>query len=1666
MNLRPLLRVLPLSLLLFVFIAQFATVAQAAAPLRRPISPRQPMWLVHIDTWNYADPQKIIDLIPADIRPFVVMNISLSISHDEATSQFQVAEYGYEIAKSWLRACAQNRMWAMVQPSSGGYSQFSDADLSVYEEFYRDYPNLIGFNYCEQFWGFDSATDPLSPAWADRINHFANLLALSNRHGGYLVVSWCGNQWSPNINPIAMLKRVPAFAAACRTYTENYILCEKYTQQSYQSDMESLTLGAYLSGYSGNYGMRYDDTGWTDSTGAHANFTMATQGAPFLEHVMLTGQTVFDGPELIWTQCFREISAGSTTDGYSMRRWETFSQFDNVSVDLFRKVLDGTVRIPTRREVIDRTKVVAIANVNSGTSDAQYSSLETLFEGLYRMDGDGNLRNNKSFFKKTGRYPTIPTVYQLDDADAQSFAVQVNHSAAATRWPTLAAKTAEFDGLFPEEYTGDIYAGRHENGWVVYNPYKTGQTASGSVPFKYNTCDRMELTLSQYTAGVVKEYAGQVTYYLTNYDNVLDTGLKTDVIAIHGATSEPTWSFADRGSHQASVVTQSWSGGVFTLTVQHNGPLDITVNCSGAAAGRLTAYTSASVAAPSAPPTYVGPLQYEAECFDYKNIDGITKGGNTGDVRNYTGQGYLRFGTVATSAMRDTVTVPAAGVYRLDTRYSFVGADITSVGLYVNGSLVATPTFTQTPTLSDWTVLTQSVTLRAGANTLEYRANATRPTVVHFDNIVVAPTAFTHGAVIQENEDGFLQVDGVIASAETGHTGTGYADTTDAAGASIRWKINSPFETTASFTFRYASTEDRTAALYVEGVNLIPGVLLPSTGSLSTWGLVTVHASVRAGLSGVRLQSVSAGGLPNIDFLGVGGAEVGGSLAPAADTYVRDGNSNVNANFGTSAQLVAKYDSNANSGFNRVSYLKFDVGGLADAQNVKLKLVPFQVDGAATLSYEGISSDAWTETGMTWNNRPTAAGTFLTTFAGYAVGRQIEVDITEAANAEAAGDGTLSLRISNGGGNFIGFHSRESATPAFRPVLEYTVSSITPDSSPIALHLRLDDGAGTTAADSSGRDRNGTLVNSSAWVAGSDAKIDGALKLTGGHVTLPAGIVSGLDDCTVAFWVKLDSINTWARVFDFNNGTTTSSMYFVPRTAGGLVRFGLSGQNLEAPAGVQFATGVWTHVAVTLSGNTTTMYLNGAAVATTTTMTNNPSGLGITPNNFIGKSASTADPALRGTVDDFRIYEIPLGAAEIAALSGSGSSAVSSLNRANVTPSNSAAVNWTLTFDSATTGVTASNFSLSGTATSGASIGTPTTDDSGLTWNIPVTTGPGDGTLQLDMANAIGLGQAISTALPFNGQAYTMDKTAPLITSGATASGDYRNAGFSYTITASGSATAYGASGLPSGLGVDSGSGAITGTPTQAGTFNATITATDAAGNLASAPITITIHAAVLTVTADSKSRVYGAANPVFTTTITGFVGGETASVLSGAASLSTAADAASVPGDYPIAVALGTLAATNYTFSFVNGTLTVTALTYADWKAENFAPGDQANDAISGPEADPDGDGMANLLEHALGGDPLENNRSILPGVGASGGNVLLTFLRPDGPESVLSLTVQSSADLAAWTDHTVGATSGTSNGAIIAVEENGTAPDSITVLIPLDGAARKFVRLQAATN
>ena len=71
--------------------------------------------------------------------------------------------------------------------------------------------------------------------------------------------------------------------------------------------------------------------------------------------------------------------------------------------------------------------------------------------------------------------------------------------------------------------------------------------------------------------------------------------------------------------------------------------------------------------------------------------------------------------------------------------------------------------------------------------------------------------------------------------------------------------------------------------------------------------------------------------------------------------------------------------------------------------------------------------------------------------------------------------------------------------------------------------------------------------------------------------------------------------------------------------------------------------------------------------------------------------------------------------------------------------------------------------------------------------------------------------------------------SAPSITSTLTGQGSVISA-FSYQITATKSPTSYNAAPLPPGLSVNTGTGVITGTPTQPGTFNVSISATNATG--------------------------------------------------------------------------------------------------------------------------------------------------------------------------------------------------------------------------------------------
>jgi gliding motility-associated-like protein len=121
------------------------------------------------------------------------------------------------------------------------------------------------------------------------------------------------------------------------------------------------------------------------------------------------------------------------------------------------------------------------------------------------------------------------------------------------------------------------------------------------------------------------------------------------------------------------------------------------------------------------------------------------------------------------------------------------------------------------------------------------------------------------------------------------------------------------------------------------------------------------------------------------------------------------------------------------------------------------------------------------------------------------------------------------------------------------------------------------------------------------------------------------------------------------------------------------------------------------------------------------------------------------------------------------------------------------------------------------------------------------------------------------------------------------------------------------------------GSAATTASPV--GSYPITVTGgTDNNYNFTYVEGTLTVNKATLTVTADNQGRIYGAANPTFTVSYSGFVNGENLSVISSEPVAATAATVTSNVGTYPITVSGGI--ADNYSFNYVSGLLTISKAT------------------------------------------------------------------------------------------------------------------------------------------
>lgn len=212
-------------------------------------------------------------------------------------------------------------------------------------------------------------------------------------------------------------------------------------------------------------------------------------------------------------------------------------------------------------------------------------------------------------------------------------------------------------------------------------------------------------------------------------------------------------------------------------------------------------------------------------------------------------------------------------------------------------------------------------------------------------------------------------------------------------------------------------------------------------------------------------------GAPAEEGAGTGEGEVRQEVAstltftPVADASVQA--ASPAQNFGTGTLLLS------DTSPLEESYLRFSVAGLSGTvTSARLRL--YVSNGTSNGPALHPVAGGWTETGVTWNTRPSRTGAAVANVGTLGAGTFVEYDVT----ALVRGNGTYDLALVPETSDGVDFASRESSDASRRPQLVLTVETASPDclprtdTYPLVQYVRNDadvsQDAPTTSFDTSG----------------------------------------------------------------------------------------------------------------------------------------------------------------------------------------------------------------------------------------------------------------------------------------------------------------------------------------------------------------------------------------------------------------------------------------------------------------------------------------------------------------------------------------------------------------------------------------------------------------------
>lgn len=267
-------------------------------------------------------------------------------------------------------------------------------------------------------------------------------------------------------------------------------------------------------------------------------------------------------------------------------------------------------------------------------------------------------------------------------------------------------------------------------------------------------------------------------------------------------------------------------------------------------------------------------------------------------------------------------------------------------------------------------------------------------------------------------------------------------------------------------------------------------------------------------------------------------------------------------------------------------------------------------------------------------------------------------------------------------------------------------------------YWRMEEGSGTSVADSSTNSNTATLTNGPTFVTDVPAfsnsySID--LDGTNDYISIsgfnPNSLI-GTGDMSISFWVNFDNPGGGNEYPFYMGKLTANEDYFLVRVLGSTSKIELFCRNNTGTTGdvtiraaAAASSDTWYHVVVTRSGTTGELFINGSSEGSTTDSDFGTefatSGSGLSLGSFRGVAGY-----LSGKLDEFAVWDSALTSSEVSAIYNSGTPINLASDSGNYTSSGDLIGYWRFEENSGTTIADSSTNSNTATLTNGPTFST------------------------------------------------------------------------------------------------------------------------------------------------------------------------------------------------------------------------------------------------------------------------------------------------------------------------------------------------------------------------